>query len=242
MDKTLHSERRVPEEPTEEMIDAGARAGADAYYDTRHWVAIAREIYKAMLAAAPAKPRATFDIAASNSTHIQEPAWRVAERTAGEQVPGETGTWNGSNPKSELASAAATEGPTSETWTKAPEGQVRTCPPGTCRVQSPVPCNCFADPIVAGELAAAKAEVADLAADREVWIKRTLDAEEKLAATKGEIALVRHQAALQGRLNASQQELAIVKEEFLQYKSDLDALISRLRKPLVTDNSEGAHE
>ena len=110
---------------------------------------------------------------------------------------------------------AATEGPTSETWTKAPEGQVRTCPPGTCRVQSPVPCNCFADPIVAGELAAAKAEVADLAADREAWIKRTLDAEEKLA---------------------------IVKEEFLQYKSDLDALISRLRKPLVTDNSEGAHE
>jgi hypothetical protein len=45
--------------------------------------------------------------------------------------------------------------------TDAPEGQVRTCPTGKCRVLSPQPCNCFADPMVAAELAVAKEEVAN---------------------------------------------------------------------------------
>ena len=45
--------RTVPVEPTEEMIDVGARTGVGAYHDMVHWVHIAGRIYGAMLAAAP---------------------------------------------------------------------------------------------------------------------------------------------------------------------------------------------
>ncbi len=153
----------VPVEPTEEMLRAGHKHIAEEIHLSggRNDLGINPELWRSMLAAAPAEPsrdevlesaanicanlagmmesgageiapgfrlrqaekairalksrlcwpRATFDLAASNSMHIQEPAWRVAERVAAGQVPGETGTWNGSDPKSELAPAAAPSQP-----------------------------------------------------------------------------------------------------------------------------------